>query len=283
MRVVVAVAAWIWLVALQSTIGSRSKQMLCAWHETKNPRHIYAVEHDHLQSLCNCLGAIRPPMQLRLRGGASENGSRNDEHKGRKRKRKRPKKDIFTPENSRPKIHVPLSARLKRLRGEVKDMKRGDDTEAWFTPETHTGEQGGKESGDREPWTGGQGSLGHGDSRRYVTWKEKAKRQKQAAFYRKVKIERQRLSATNLAHRQGALEEQVGFCPVPTVGGIMLQEVFGTTDKRDQVDPPPTGASRYINIMREREREMESTEDAHTEKDGGWRGGVSRSGEVTVE
>ena len=74
-----------------------------------------------------------PLLRLRLRGGADEeDGGDNEGHQRRKRKRKRTKKDIFLQTEPRPRVHIPVSARLKRLRGDVKEMKANDDYEPRF-------------------------------------------------------------------------------------------------------------------------------------------------------
>jgi hypothetical protein len=164
---------------------------------------------------------------LQLRGGGDDPG-----RKVRRRKRRHKQKDIFVDDSSARRKHVPVSAQLKRLRGEIKDIKRPEDAPRFVKDSS----VGAVEDGAGEHRRTGPGELSSGTGRlqerqvelRHKAWRAKLKRQKEQAFILKKKLERQRLEVKQLQQQYlrpgGALESQ----QVPMVAGVALQEEFAT-------------------------------------------------------
>jgi hypothetical protein len=169
-------------------------------------------------------------------GDGDGDGDAGQKERRRKRKRTRKKKEIFVVEDARPKMRVPVSAQLKRLRGEIKDIKRPEDSPGFVkdVPDAdyrRDGPSAGLE--DRQA----RGDLQRGaDSQqerqlqlRHKAWKAKAKRRKEQAFIQKVKLEKQHREARRL--QQKYLEPSGDSSPalhVPMVAGVPLQEEFST-------------------------------------------------------
>lgn len=220
-----------------------------ATHQSSLDAHPAPIYSDATQ-VHLCLGdcnVFPAPMMLRMRGGGD-----NAVPKGRRRKRKRTrkKKDIFMVDEARPKMSVPVSAQLRRLRGEIKDMKRPEDDSPRFVKDSPDERGQGTERGDREAVFDNPGVDESKQQRqadlRHMAWKAKVKHRKEQAFILKTKLERQRRDARRL--QQQYLEPSGHSGPdlqVPMIAGLPLQERFSTPLPRHLL---PESAKVPVNV-----------------------------------